>query len=41
LKDKKFTVKVATTLEENREQTEARFEYVTERNGVKVYRKRK
>jgi integrase len=36
-----YHVRVATTLEEDKELIEAGFEYVTERNGVKIYRKRK
>jgi len=36
-----FTSKVATTVEEDRKLIEAGFEYVTERNGAKIYRKRK
>lgn len=39
--DDDFTTKVATTVEEDRELIEAGFEYVTERDGVKIYRKRK
>lgn len=36
-----FTCKVATTVEEDRKLIEAGFEFVTERDGVKIYRKRK
>ena len=36
-----FTVKVAKNLKEDQELIEARFEYVTERDGIKIYRKRK
>lgn len=41
LRDEEFTVRVATTLEEDQELIEAGFEYVTERDGAKIYRKRK
>jgi len=34
-------VKVSKTLEEDKELLEVGFEYVTERDGVKIYRKRK
>ena len=33
--------KVATTIEEDKELIEAGFEYITERDGLKIYRKRK
>jgi len=36
-----FTTRVATTVEEDRELLEAGFEYITERDGAKIYRKRK
>jgi hypothetical protein len=36
-----FHVKVAKTLKEDKELIEAGFEYVTERDGLKIYRKRK
>lgn len=36
-----FHVRVANNLEEDKELIEAGFEYVTEREGVKIYRKRK
>lgn len=36
-----YHIKVAKTLEEDKELLEAGFEYVTERDGVKIYRKRK
>ena len=36
-----FIVKTASTLEEDEELIKAGFEYVTERNGIKIYRKRK
>lgn len=36
-----FTSRVATTLEEDRKLMEAGFEFVTERDGAKLYRKRK
>lgn len=41
LRDDEFTVRVAKTLEEDRELIEVGFEYVTERKGAKIYRKRK
>lgn len=41
LRDEEFTVRVATTLEEDRELIKVGFEYVTERDGAKIYRKRK
>jgi len=34
-------VKTAATLEEDEELIKAGFEYVTERDGIKIYRKRK
>lgn len=40
-KSEEFTTRVATTLKEDRELIEAGFEYVTERDGNKIYRKRK
>lgn len=36
-----FTSRVATTLVEDRKLIEAGFEFVTERDGAKLYRKRK
>ncbi|NIR87211.1 hypothetical protein GWO13_06420 [Candidatus Bathyarchaeota archaeon] len=36
-----FTTRVAHTIEEDREFIEVGFEYVTERHGAKIYRKRK
>lgn len=36
-----YHIKVAKTLDEDKELLEAGFEYVTERDGVKIYRKRK
>ncbi len=36
-----FHVRVAKNLKEDEELIEAGFEYVTERDGVKIYRKRK
>ena len=39
--DDQFITKVATTIEEDQELIEAGFEYVTERDGAKIYRKRK
>ena len=36
-----YTVRVAKTLREDEELLKAGFEYVTERDGIKVYRKRK
>lgn len=36
-----FHVRVAKNLEEDKELVEAGFEYVTEREGAKIYRKRK
>lgn len=40
-RDEEFTVRVATTLEEDQEFIEAGFEYVTDRDNAKIYRKRK
>lgn len=40
-KSEDFTTRVATTLKEDRELIEAGFEYVTERDAHKIYRKRK
>ena len=40
-RDDEFTVRVATTLQEDQELIEAGFEYVTDRDGAKIYRKRK
>lgn len=39
--DEEFTSRVALTIEDDRELIEAGFEYVTERDGAKIYRKRK
>jgi len=39
--NKEFIVKTASTLKEDEELIKAGFEYVTERNGIKIYRKRK
>ncbi|MBS7653581.1 hypothetical protein KEJ43_00700 [Candidatus Bathyarchaeota archaeon] len=36
-----YYVKTSRTLEEDKELLEAGLEYVTERDGVKIYRKRK
>ena len=36
-----YHVRVARTLEEDKELLETGFEYVTEREGLKLYRKRK
>ena len=36
-----YHVKASTTLEEDKELLKTGFEYVTERDGVKIYRKRK
>jgi hypothetical protein len=36
-----FHVRVAKNLEEDKELVEAGFDYVTERDGAKIYRKRK
>jgi len=41
LRDEEFTSRIAQTIEEDRELIEAGFEYVTERDGAKIYRKRK
>ena len=40
LKDEEFVTRVATTLEEDRTLIEAGFEFVTERDGTKIYWKR-
>ena len=40
-KDDNYTCKVATNTKEDKELIEAGFEYVTERDGLKIYRKRK
>jgi hypothetical protein len=37
----RYTCGVAKTLKEDKEFLEAGFEYVTERDGLKIYRKRK
>ncbi len=39
--EEEYTCKVATNTEEDKELIEAGFEYVTERDGLKIYRKRK
>ena len=39
--EEEFTTRVAHKIEEDRELIEAGFEYVTERDGAKIYRKRK
>jgi cytosine/adenosine deaminase-related metal-dependent hydrolase len=39
--NKRLASHVAKTLDEDKELLEAGFEYVTERDGVKIYRKRK
>jgi hypothetical protein len=36
-----YTVKVAHNIEEDKELIESGFQYVTERDGFKIYRKRK
>ncbi|MEM2111943.1 MAG: hypothetical protein QXX08_08735 [Candidatus Bathyarchaeia archaeon] len=36
-----YTVRVDHTIEEDKQLIEAGFEYVTERDGYKIYRKRK
>jgi hypothetical protein len=36
-----YHIRVAKTLEEDKGLLEAEFEYVTERDGIKIYRKRK
>ena len=41
LKDEEFTVRVATSLEEDQQLIDAGFEYVTERDKAKIFRKRK
>lgn len=41
LRDDAFTVRVAKTLEDDQQLVEAGFEYVTDRDGAKIYRKRK
>jgi integrase len=40
-KDEEYTVKVAHNIEEDKELVEAGFEYVTDRDNFKIYRKRK
>jgi hypothetical protein len=40
-KDDEYTVRVAHNIEEDKELIEAEFEYVTERDSYKIYRKRK
>lgn len=39
--DEEYTVRVAHSVEEDKQLIEAGFEYVTERDGFKIYRKRK
>ena len=39
--DDEYTVRVAHTIEEDKQLIEAGFEYVTERDGFKIYRKRR
>ena len=39
--DDNYVVKVAENVEEDKELIEAGFEYVTDRDGLKIYRKRK
>jgi hypothetical protein len=41
LKETKYHVAVAKTLKEDEELLKSGFEYVTDRNGAKIYRKRK
>lgn len=36
-----YTVKVAHSIEEDKQLIEAGFEYVTERDGLKIYKKRR
>jgi hypothetical protein len=36
-----YTTRVSDSVKEDRELIEAGFEYITERNGVKIYRKPK
>jgi hypothetical protein len=40
-RDDEYDVATATTLKEDRELLKTGFEYVTERNGIKLYRKPK
>ena len=39
--DDEYTVKVAHSIEEDKQLSEPGFEYVTEREGFKIYSKRK
>jgi len=39
--DEEERVKVSSSLKEDAQCLEAGFEYVTDRNGIKIYRKRK
>ena len=39
--DDEYTVKVAHSIQEDKQLIEAGFEYVTERDSFKIYRKRK
>ena len=41
VKDEEYDVATATSLEEDQELLRIGFEYVTERNGIKLYRKPK
>lgn len=41
LRNEESTIRVAASLEDDQKLIEAGFEYVTERNGAKIYRKRK
>ena len=41
LKEDEYDVTAATTIEEDRELLKTGFEYVTERNGIKLYRRPK
>jgi len=40
-KNDEYVCKVARTIDEDKELLEAAFEYITERDGIKIYRKRK
>jgi len=41
LEEEEYTTRVAQTIEEDQELIEAGFQYVTERDGMKIYKKRK
>lgn len=41
IRNEEYTVRVAKTIEGDQELIEAGFEYVTDREGAKIYRKRK